>query len=146
MHSKSILTILLLMVFYSACNSTKKSSSSEVKEVSILGTEWVLSSWEKNDQIQEVKTQSPIKMSLDSTEKRISGNDGCNNFFGAYTFDAEVLMIGNTGGTKMYCGEESSKWEQSFSKFLQSKPSFTIEKNFLVLKTKTDRLLFNPQN
>ena len=146
MHSKSILTILLLMVFYSSCNSTKKTSNTEVKEISILDQEWVLTSWEKNEIIQEVKTQSPIKMNLDSTEKRMTGNDGCNNFFGGYTFDAEVLLIGNTGGTKMYCGEESSKWEQSFSKLIQSKPRFTLDKNTLILKTKTDKLTFNPQN
>ena len=146
MHSKSILTIVLLMVFCCSCNSTKKSSKAESSKISILGQEWILASWEKNDVIQEVKTQSIIKMSLDSVTNRVSGNDGCNNFFGTYTFDSKVLMIGQTGGTKMYCGEESSKWEQSFSKVLQAKPSYKIEKNTLILKTKTDRLMFNPQN
>lgn len=144
MHTRSILVILLVMLFYSACNSTKKSSTKDIEKSTLLDNEWILSSWESNDLIQKVNTQSPIKMSFDTLENKVTGNDGCNTFFGSFTYNTDVLLIGATGGTKMYCGEESSKWEQSFSTFIQTKPRYKIEKNTLILNSKTNKLIFNP--
>lgn len=59
---------------------------------------------------------------FDTAEKRVSGNAGCNNFFGSYEVEGEYITFTQMGSTKMACmDEESNKTEAEFLKILSGK-------------------------
>lgn len=58
---------------------------------------------------------------FDTTENRISGNTGCNNFFGSYKVEGEYISFTQMGATKMLCDEKSNKTERDFLNILSGK-------------------------
>jgi len=56
------------------------------------------------------------------SENRVSGNSGCNNFFGSYQVEGEYITFSQMGSTKMACmDEESNKTENEFLRILSGK-------------------------
>jgi heat shock protein HslJ len=51
---------------------------------------------------------------------RIGGHAGCNRYFGGYRFDAETLVFGMVGATRMACGEPANSIEISYLEALQN--------------------------
>jgi heat shock protein HslJ len=71
--------------------------------------------------------QSPAFMIFDTDKGRISGNAGCNNFFGSYTGDDRNISFGSMGSTRMACmDQERSKLESAFLKLI-SDQKFTFD-------------------
>lgn len=60
---------------------------------------------------------------FDIAEKKVSGNSGCNNFFGSYTLSGDDhIQFGGMGSTRMAClDEEANKTEQKMLSFLNNK-------------------------
>ena len=59
---------------------------------------------------------------FDTTAKKVSGNAGCNNFFGSYEVEGEFITFTQMGSTKMACMDEASnKTEVEFLKVLSGK-------------------------
>jgi len=59
---------------------------------------------------------------FDTNEKRVSGNAGCNNFFGSYTVDGEYISFSRMGATKMACMDETAnKTETTLLQILSGK-------------------------
>ncbi len=56
-----------------------------------------------------------------TTQNRISGNTGCNNFFGNYEVEGEYISFAQMGSTRMLCDEESNKTERDFLNILSGK-------------------------
>ena len=69
---------------------------------------------------------------LASSESRVHGFSGCNNFFGAYTSDGDSLSFSAMGATMMAC-VEGMETEQAFFKALGETSRATISGQFMTL-------------
>lgn len=64
------------------------------------------------------KDYGNASIKFDTTENRVSGNAGCNSFFGSYNVEGEYILFTQMGATKMLCDEESNQTEDEFLKIL----------------------------
>jgi heat shock protein HslJ len=68
----------------------------------------------------------------------ISGNSGCNRYFGSYNLTSANLSTGSgitissVGSTMMYC-DKNMEIEQTFLKILESVKSYNVEEKSLLL-------------
>lgn len=67
------------------------------------------------------KDYGKASIKFDTTENRVSGNAGCNNFFGSYNVEGEYISFTQMGATKMLCDEEANQTEDEFLKILSGK-------------------------
>ena len=77
---------------------------------------------------------------LDYSTKKISGNSGCNSYFGNFELSENRITFKNIGKTKMYCIEkEKNEIEQKF---------ISILSHVFEITSKTDKLelLGNDEN
>ena len=63
---------------------------------------------------------------------RVSGNDGCNNFFGGYARDGNKLTFGLLGSTRMACPGIDG-FDTAFQKMLSLTSSYRITGDRLAL-------------
>jgi len=71
--------------------------------------------------------------------ERVSGNDGCNNFFGGYTLEEDSLEFGQLGSTRMACPHIEG-FDRVFNKMLSMTTHYRISGNRLELYA-DDKLL-----
>jgi heat shock protein HslJ len=65
--------------------------------------------------------RSKAFIEFDSTEKRFSGNAGCNRMFGKFDTSGNEIKFSGIGATKMFCSEEGvMKLETDFIKSLET--------------------------
>lgn len=70
--------------------------------------------------------QREAHMILQPAETRVSGNAGCNNFFGGYELEGETLRFGQTGATMMAC-PDGMETEQAFLAILDKVDRYAVE-------------------
>jgi heat shock protein HslJ len=69
----------------------------------------------------EMAIEEDTKMYLQfDNDGRIGGHAGCNRYFGGYRFDADSLIFGMVGATRMACGEPADSFEISYLEALQN--------------------------
>lgn len=69
---------------------------------------------------------------LNSSEGQVSGNLGCNNFFGSYTLQSAMrISFGQLGATMKACPDMST--EQRFNEVLQTVDNYTVQNGLLYL-------------
>ena len=115
--------LFVVMIFVSACTHTV-----EPGDRSFLGTTWNLSEL-FSENIQYAGSQVPH---LRFETERVSGNDGCNNFFGSYALDEDSLKFGLLASTRMACPDIEG-FELIFNKMLSMTTRFRITGNKLQL-------------
>jgi heat shock protein HslJ len=71
----------------------------------------------------------------------ISGNGGCNNFFGSLEKSDNGLSVGQLGATRMACAKGIMQREQAFLQALQDSTRFESGENRLQLLNSRDHLL-----
>jgi heat shock protein HslJ len=111
----------LLLVL--GCADTKHAS-----QAPFLGTTWNQAEL-NNEKIQHPGPQVPH---LHFEAEKVTGNDGCNNFFGGYTLDGNSLKFGMLGSTRMACPHIEG-FEMIFNKMLSMTTRFRISGNRLDL-------------
>ena len=142
MLTKSILNLFILLVLLSSCNSKKSTTSSPSDPNKLYENGWILIGWKIDSKDHAVKSMETITLNFNKEEEQVSGNDGCNQFFGTYKIIGDTLRIGPTGGTKKYCGEESSADERAFISLLQEELHYMITDGELHLKGIKEELIF----
>jgi len=122
-------------------------SSGELSEVSsevtgtisvadLQGAEWVLTDFAWN----EPAPEDP-EVTLLFEEDKISGNAGCNGYFGGFEEAGEVptgLAFGPLGATRKMCPEEAMTVEDRFLKQLGSVTSYSYLAGKLALSWQSD--------
>jgi len=131
-------------MLFTSCNSKKNTISIDDKTNKLCENEWFLVSWTSKNSPHTINAMEIIQLKFDNETLQLSGNDGCNQFFGSFEYKDELLTVGPTGGTKKYCGEESSIDEKAFIEFLQQKLKVDFIGKKLQLKSSDDVLLFGP--
>jgi heat shock protein HslJ len=92
------------------------------------------STW-RPERLREMRLPQDTEMRIHfAADGNLSGNGGCNRFFGSYALTGEGLAIGELGATRMACPEPAASFEISFMDALQSASKATIAENRLVLK------------
>ncbi|NYT07580.1 MAG: META domain-containing protein [Methanomicrobiales archaeon] len=71
----------------------------------LIGTTWYLNSFvDAKGTIWTPGPMFPISLQL-AGDGKLSGNAGCNNYFGSYTLSGNSISIGTLGSTVMSCNE-----------------------------------------
>lgn len=107
------------------CSSVSLPSLSKNKEiVSLKGTEWVLDD-------QNLSPNTHITLWLE--EGKISGNGGCNQYFGTLIMDNETqsFSVKNIGATRMLC--DNSSTENQYFNLLEKVDKFHLKDQTLEL-------------
>ncbi|RCV65760.1 Heat shock protein HslJ, partial [Methanophagales archaeon] len=80
-------------------------TESQVPEFDLEGTTWTLTSFIEGEDVQSPLVNTTITAYFE--DGNITGNAGCNNYFGGYTVDGNEINISKPlGTTRMYCGPE----------------------------------------
>ncbi|MEN2435981.1 META domain-containing protein [Weeksellaceae bacterium A-14] len=116
-----IFGIMAATVLFS-CTATSTVSKVGKSQPAISGTKWVLAD--------QVKGKTPT-LNIEGT--KITGNAGCNNYFGEVVLNASSggFSAGNVGATKMFCDNMSV--EDNFLKMLSEANKYVVNGNTLEL-------------
>jgi len=109
-------------------------NATEPPEFDLEGKNWTL-----NSSIDGETEQMPIQnttITAHFEDGEITGNAGCNNYFGGYTVDGNEITIGVLGSTMRNCDpEEVMQQEYQYHEMLGNVTTYTIEGNQLTLST-----------
>ena len=122
----SVAALLLVL----GCADTEQTS-----QTPLLGTTWNLAEM-NNEKIQHPGPQIPH---LRFEAEKVTGNDGCNNFFGGYTLDGNSLKFGMLGSTRMACPQIKG-FDMEFNKMISATTRYRITGDKLAL-FENDKLL-----
>ena len=109
--------------------------SGQSRHTPLPGTTWNLVEL-NNSKIEHPGPQVPhLRFETD----KVTGNDGCNNFFGAYTLDGNKLKFGMLASTRMAC-PQINDLDIEFNKIITITTSYHISSDKLEL-FEEDKLL-----
>ena len=109
--------------------------SGQSRHTPLPGTTWNLVEL-NNSKIEHPGPQVPhLRFETD----KVTGNDGCNNFFGAYTLDGNKLKFGMLASTRMAC-PQINDLDIEFNKVITMTSSYRISGDRLELYEE-DKLL-----
>ena len=107
----------------------KTSENKAISNLVILNGKWNLEEV-KGIKVSELQLRKQPTLALDCEQMKISGNDGCNQFFGNIkTLTATDLVIPPLGSTKMACPNDDGEIVNSLS----SVQNYKVESNRLIL-------------
>jgi heat shock protein HslJ len=133
---KKLILIGFAFIATISCSSYSVSKSKiGSKQPSIENTKWILAD--------NVKGKTPT---LVIESDKISGNAGCNNYFGKITLNTAAgdFSANPTGTTKMYC--DNLDEEDNFMKMLEEANKYVVLENTLELyKNNLLLMKFNKQ-
>ncbi|HHB79011.1 MAG TPA: META domain-containing protein [Saprospiraceae bacterium] len=134
------LLAMLIILTSSTCRDTSnKTPNNKETPLNILDTLWHLQSLTLAG-----KSQAIYPATLKINEAKISGNGGCNNFFGKYKIEQNRLTISNIGATRKYC-PKTGKFERKYLSALEKVTSYKLEKERLILTLPDGQIIFSPQ-
>ncbi len=106
------------------------------------GTSWqVLAYNNGREAVTSLLEGSEITASFDDVEG-VSGNAGCNDYFGTYLTSDGAILFGSLGTTMRFCDTPAGvmEQEQEFLAALQSATRFTIEGGTLEMRDRSDAI------
>jgi heat shock protein HslJ len=74
---------------------------------------------------------------------QLSGNAGCNDYFGPYRIEGGLLYVGQVGSTEKYCLSSAGimEFEQSYLSLLKETTRYNIDGEQLILSYYDERKL-----
>jgi heat shock protein HslJ len=124
--------ILLMGLGLAAC-TTIPIGVAPAASMPLEGTVWLLESYVDA----EGETQSVLPRTQVTTEfqdGKVTGSDGCNQYFGEYALDGTSLTINPLGSTMMACAELIMNQATAFTAGLAGTASFDVLGETLTLK------------
>lgn len=121
----------LFSLFFSACTGVPLTNPGP----DLDGTKWAYESHGKDQAIHEA--HPGVQTTIEFDADRLSGNAGCNSYFGQFEISDSDIKIGETGSTRMLCERHTMDQEDQFLASLAKASSFSIEDQTLRL-TLTD--------
>ena len=129
-----IATFLGLMAIYMNCNSSIKTSGSNISVSSVnaplFETHWKLVEL-MGHKIQDSSIKKEMYLVLKKTESRVEGNGGCNAFSSTFTLQNNEITFGPLVSTKMFC--QGIEAENEFFKALSSADHYYLKSDTLSL-------------
>ena len=103
----------------------------------IQDIKWQLKAIAKKGVVKRIKSD----ISLLVEKEKVSGNGGCNTYFGQLRMEGSRFVVSDIGATEMYC-EATSKQEASYFQMLEKITSYKFEDNQLTLIFPDGELIF----
>ena len=122
-------------------NVTLVYNATEAPEFDLEGNTWTLTSFIEGEDVQLPLVNTTITACFE--DGNITGNSGCNNYFGDYTVNGNEINMSNVlGSTRMTCEpEEKMQQEYQYLEMFGNVTTYTIEENQLTLSTEDNRTL-----
>jgi len=124
----AVLLICFLSVFSCVAKQTPVQSN-----FPFFGTQWQLV--ELNNE--KIKPKNNIKtpfIRFSETDRKITGNTGCNSFFGSFPSKDAPLDLGPIGMTRMAC-QDWMENEINFLTMLENATGYEIVQNMLLIQS-----------
>ena len=127
-------------------------SSCQCDEDILKSNTWILQKYGPEDALISVldpgstSAPSPGVVTLTFQDGSVSGNDGCNSFFGVFEQTGCKLQVDSLQNTLVLCSEEIMAQAGAFQTILKSVSSFKTKKGRLRLHTEDDQVLLFHQN
>lgn len=135
------LATLCTLVAAAGCSSISGASAG----ASGSGATLTNTSW----QLTELAGQPGARQTLqfDTSQGRVSGNGGCNNFSGGYQWSGKSLKMGPLASTRRACVDDAtSRQESAFLKALEDTRTWQVDGKVLILAGDSGPLArFTPQ-
>ncbi len=93
--------LLLTMILFSYCTGCCTVPSQGPPCPDLTGT-WVLVSYAGNGGMITVPPEARIT-AIFGDNNQVTGNAGCNDYFGGYRIEGGLISIGSLGSTEKYC-------------------------------------------
>ena len=106
----STICFLISLLWLSGCTETEAPLNTPT---SIYNTKWMLKELGEHP---DITSEQDVFIQFLSEDRKLIGNSGCNNFFGQYEINNDLLTITNLGSTKMMCQDMTI--EDAFLQFL----------------------------
>lgn len=127
---------IILTICTFSCHTGKETSSAPSNDVPLCETQWMLTNI-NCEAVAESPAQPFIRFTNDGN---LSGNLGCNDFFGSYFVKKDKLSIEYRGSTKKLCG--NMEVEKSFASALKRDiNNYVIVGDQLILREKNEEIL-----
>ena len=97
--------------------------------IELAGTSWKLVSHNQTAVI------DGTNISLNFTDGQVNGNAGCNNFFGSYTQDGDVVTFTGVGATRKACEQNIMDQEAAFLEALSTADGVSISDGSLNMRS-----------
>ncbi len=85
------------------------------------------------------KTKAGISLLVG--KNKVSGNGGCNDYFGQLRMEGNRFIVSDIGATEMYC-DDSSKQEMTYLRLLEKVTTFRLAGDQLILSFPDGTLTF----
>ncbi|MEM8858248.1 MAG: META domain-containing protein [Chloroflexota bacterium] len=114
---------------------TESESVEEMAEemIELNGTNWKLVSYDQGGAQASVMDGTEITLSF--VDGQVTGNSGCNNFFGSYTQEGETVKFENLGTTRKACEADIMDQENAFIEVLSAADGATINDGSLNMRS-----------
>jgi len=104
---------------------------------------WSLESYGGPADLKPVLPDAEVTATFNSTDGKVTGIAGCNNYFGGYEVKGtELTLPGPIASTEMWCGDEIGKQETQYLNTLKTAESYTIENGKLRIPCGNQLLVF----
>jgi heat shock protein HslJ len=106
------------------------------------GTSWKVTAYNNGNQA-VVSLVAGTELTADfSTDGKVSGSSGCNNFTATYETSGKTIKIGQAASTLMMCTDPAGVMEQEaqYLAALQSAATYRVDGNTLEMRTADDAL------
>lgn len=130
---RRVLALGVALILVSSCRPTREMEPAAEPTTSppvtgLAGTSWVA----------ESIAGEPVAEGFESTisfaaEAQVTGNAGCNGYFGAWSTDGDAIAFGHLGATTMMCPEEQMDQEESFMDALGTAERFELRNGKLLI-------------
>jgi len=107
----------------------------------VMDIKWQLKSISMKGATSDVRKTKP-GISLLVRKNKISGNGGCNSYFGQLRMEGNRFTVSDMGATEMYC-EDTSELEMRYFQLLEKVTTFQLVKNQLILAFPQGELVFD---
>lgn len=136
MKTLTTLSLLIVTVLFTSCVETQK-------VIDVAGSVQLSGNYNITSitPMKAGKSTSGVAQTLSfaALDKSISGNAGCNTYFGNYTLDLYSINFGAIGSTKKMCSPEIMTAENGLFKVLEQTGSYNLQDDVLTLYSKNDR-------
>ena len=136
--------ILLLLASLSIAVLELIACGNGAAEVPLEDTWWVLESYGKPGNLHMLLKDTEITLQFISTEAKIRGSAGCNQYSGGYEVNKDKLIIKPPiGSTMMACPPAVMRQEKNYLSILEAADSYQIKGGKLQISSGNKVLILN---
>ncbi|WP_440874533.1 META domain-containing protein [Thalassotalea sp. PLHSN55] len=145
MFSLKKIVLIVCAFVVSACTQTadvaqaNNQANNYVETGALFGKTWQLVAM-NNETVSYQKQWPKPSINFDEQKNTVSGNSGCNRFFGGYIIDGQTLEFAPLASTKMLC-QGHANLEMDFLKALSQVNTYKISSGQLLLLGENQQVL-----